>query len=274
MLTLDNISREDLEPLKRFGFCEIPTKTEYEEIRLKGVCSVTLYKSGKLLVQGKDCNIELIQKLLSDVKKKPLKKQEGSIIGTDECLKGDTFGGLVVAGFRSDEKIRADLSIMGVRDSKSIADLAIKKLAIALKNRYPKNYCIKSLMPREYNRELQKGNITLLLNKLHKACYTELNIKKQRSLHIVDKYPGCKVGDIAEEKADSKYLEVAAASILARDAGLEQIMLLARGAGFKIPKGSTHVSSALIAIKNKRLDPRNFAKIDFSNVKKILKQKS
>ena len=87
---------------------------------------------------------------------------------------------------------------------------------------------------------------------------------------MVDKYPGCAVGDVAEEKAESKYVEVAAASVLARAAALKQLDYLSLQAGFTLPKGSTHVKLALHELQERKLEFRKFVKVHFANVKEFL----
>jgi ribonuclease HIII len=184
------------------------------------------------------------------------------IIGSDESLKGDTFGGLVVAGVKADDKIREELNKLGVRDSKKITDKKVLLMAKGIK--VIAEYKIRNVFPKEYN----KSELTLTpwLNKLHQECYDYLKPGK----HVVDKYPGCTVGDIQEEKAEDKYVEVAAASILARAEALKQIDTLSDKAGFKLPKGSTHVKSALVELKKKGLDFKKFVKVDFRNVREFL----
>src|SRR3989338_2336582 len=84
--------------------------------------------------------------------------------------------------------------------------------------------------------------------------------------HIVDKYPGCTVRHIIETNADENHIEVAAASILAREEALKQLAVLSESAGFKLPKGSTHVADALKKLKERKVDLSFFVKVDFKNV--------
>jgi ribonuclease HIII len=72
----------------------------------------------------------------------------------------------------------------------------------------------------------------------------------------VDLYPGCTAGDIRVTDAESKYLAVAAASILARNAALDQFAQLEAMAGFPIPKGSSLVAPALNQLKASGLESR------------------
>jgi len=91
-------------------------------------------------------------------------------------------------------------------------------------------------------------------------------------LHLVDEYPGCSVGDVRLVKAESKSLSVAAASIVARKIALEQLDSLSGEAGFKIPKGSTHVKEAVQLIIHKELPLDKFVKLHFKNVQKIISE--
>ncbi len=188
------------------------------------------------------------------------------LVGSDETLKGDTFGGLVVAGVALSQKQIDILHSLGVTDSKKITDIKIRKLApLIIANSLA--YDIQNVYPQEYNTK----TLTKLLNDLHKTVAT--NIAKTLNTqitHVVDKYPGCTTGDIIIEKAESHYIQVAAASILARDVALEQLDVLSQQIGFLIPKGSTHVQEALEKLKESQKDPSFFVKMHFKNVKKAL----
>lgn len=269
MPVFKNVKKGDLVKLENYGFYEVPTKTEHELARLQTKSTtLILFKTKKLLIQGKpeiiDREIELLKKLKIGQLVKPLKfkTERGIVIGSDESLKGDTFGGIVVVAVRADEKQRTQLLQLGVADSKGLKDEEILLLAPSLEK--VAEFDIKVLYPEEYN--AFEGNVTELLNKLHKECYYYLKPGK----HIVDKFPGCTVGDVAETKAESRYVEVAAASILARAHALKQLQDLSQRAGFQIPKGSTHVEAALKKLKTRHLHPSEFVKLNFKNVKKIL----
>lgn len=264
MTVFTHVKKEDLLKLKAK---EEEPKTIYEELRLKkNDVSLVLYTSGKLLLQGSKTKIKTVADELKKLgigekgKSFRFRKEEGWMIGSDESLKGDSFGGLVVAGVKADDKLRKELIALGVADSKTLSDKEILPLAEKIKRLVPCS--IKSIYPEEYN----KNKMTVLLNKLHQECGKFLSPGK----HVVDKYPGCVVGEVIEEKAESKYVEVAAASILARAAGLQQLNFLSAEAGFALPKGSTHVQLALQEMKDRGLDFKKFAKVGFSNVREVL----
>jgi len=265
MVVFENVKKKKLLEL---GFEEEKVKTIHEDLRLKdGEAALVLYNSGKLLLQGKKSYVEKTAEKLRKAgvgrlaEKESFRKETGWVIGSDETLKGDTFGGLVVAAVKSDLGMRKKLEELGVADSKSLADKEIVQIAEKIKRLVPCE--IRSLLPEEYNKD---GSITEMLNRLHQESARYLAPGK----HIVDKYPGCSVGDVQEEKAESKYVEVAAASILARAAALKQLDYLSIEAGFRIPKGSTHVKWALKELKDKNLSFKKFVKLNFSNVREFL----
>jgi ribonuclease HIII len=268
MVVFTNVKKEDVKKLKQLKFIPEAPKTMYETIRYKkgGVIAI-LYDSGKLLLQGKEEAVEKVaiqlgRKKIGELKEaEKFRRETGTIIGSDESLKGDTFGGLVVAAVKADKKMRDQLKEIGVADSKTLSDNEIVTMAEKIRKIVPCE--VKSILPEEYNKE---GKVTLMLNKLHFQCAQYL----QPGKHVVDQYPGCNVGDIRETKAESKYIEVAAASVLARDAALKQFNYLSRLAKFPIPKGSTHVKLALHELKERGLDFNKFVKTSFRNVEEFL----
>ena len=55
---------DKLKKLQDFGYKFVPTSTEHESVRMKGPCAITLYKNGKLLIQGKEENKKAVEKLI------------------------------------------------------------------------------------------------------------------------------------------------------------------------------------------------------------------
>jgi len=272
-MTHINVNKKQLDKLREQGFFDIELKTEYETRRMQRLqpkTSLILYNSKKLVIQASDEIKKQVEHTLKDLAiGKKLTKQEvqkiiltGTTIGSDETLKGDTFGGLVVAAVRVDDKTRESLELLGVQDSKKIKDEKIAGFSEEIKRIVGKeNYAIKNVKPKEYNKHDSQD----LLNALH----TQVALELGEGTHIVDQYPGCKVGDIKEFKAESKYPSVAAASIIARDAALKQLGTLSNELGIDIPKGSTHVKEALEYLKRSKRNPEEFVKMHFRNVKEI-----
>ena len=232
-----------------------------------------LYTSGKLLIQGNEDKIEELSHKLESVrigkkiKKIEFRKELGWVIGSDESLKGDTFGGMVVAGVKADEELRVKLKELGVADSKILRDKEILRMAQEIKKMCSCE--IVNLTPEEYNHKVKMYGSSKVLNDMHKQVGKFL----LPGTHIVDKFPGCKVGDIREIKAEHKFIEVAAASILARATALEQINYLSKKAGFPVPKGSTHVKWGLEELKERDFKFEEFVKTHFKNVEEFLPKK-
>lgn len=270
MTIFQGVTKENLARLIAKGFKTDTPKSICEEYRLrKNNVVLILYNSGKLLLQGKEDEVDKIAELLEKLKigemvgTKRFRKESGWIIGSDESLKGDTFGGIVVAAVKADNSLREQLVELGVNDSKKLRDREIVLMAEKIRQIAPCE--VKSVLPEEYNKK--KGQ-TELLNKLHQDCADYL----KPGQHVVDKFPGARIGSVQEEKAEEKYVEVAAASVLARAAGLQQLNYLSAQAGFTLPKGSTHVKDALQRMKELGLEFRQFVKLDFKNVKEFLSE--
>ncbi|RLG70115.1 MAG: hypothetical protein DRO07_00965 [Candidatus Iainarchaeum archaeon] len=88
----------------------------FEEKRwLIAGCTVTLYKTGKLVVQGKQC-----KKVANEILKKMLSKEE-LILGIDEAGRGEHFGNFTIAAVLADKNKMREL-----RDSKKIKKLEEK----------------------------------------------------------------------------------------------------------------------------------------------------
>src|SRR3989338_141916 len=144
MAVFEDVKKEDVEKLVRndsqHKFVQEKIKTGYEEIRLRtGKVNLILYTSGKLLLQGKPEAVEKVARLLlklgigRKVEPEHFRKEAGWIIGSDESLKGDTFGGIVVAAVKADQRIRGQLLELGVADSKTLGDKEIFNLAEKIK---------------------------------------------------------------------------------------------------------------------------------------------
>ena len=114
-----NFSRKEKENLKKLfqNFPKKETKTQYEEMRveIEGV-SVTLYNTGKIVIQGKESDKvkEMILEFMAE-------KDEDLIFGIDETGRGENSGPFVIAGV-----LGKNSDFRELRDSKKIADIAKK----------------------------------------------------------------------------------------------------------------------------------------------------
>ncbi len=117
-----NFGKSQKKELKKLfkEFESIPTKTEFEEKRWKAQNStVTLYSTGKLVIQGNAC--EKVKEMVLE----KMKLGEEQILGIDESGRGENFGSFVVSFvLGSSDNLRE------LRDSKKVKNLR-KKAKIA-----------------------------------------------------------------------------------------------------------------------------------------------
>jgi len=94
------------------GFPKERTNTAFEEFRCRiGKSVVTLYSSGKVLVQGNDC--ERVKELILEA----AGSGGGLVLGIDETGRGESFGPFVVAGV-----LGRPADLRELRDSKKVRD--------------------------------------------------------------------------------------------------------------------------------------------------------
>jgi ribonuclease HIII len=216
----------------------------------KGV-SVTLYQSGKLVVQGREMQ-EFIEYTLEPEVLKSFTFGYEHIdvephIGVDESGKGDFFGPLVVAGvYASAEGIEA-LKKIGVKDSKKLKDIAISKMAQQIKRICP--HATLTLRPEKYNELYQSfGNLNQLLGWGHATIIEKLVKESGCQEVVIDKFASEHVVEVALRKKGlsvqltqitqgERDLIVAAASIMARSTFVEAMDNLSKEWGLKFPKG-------------------------------------
>lgn len=263
--------------------------------------SITIYRTGTLLIQGKqeEKYAQLIGGMLSSKATQPKssKKGKGSksskdnpfsnqafIMGSDEVGNGSYTGGMTAAAVYVSKKAVSRLHALGVADSKTISDGKVLKLAEEIKKICP--YFVMSLSPRQYNRAIDKGyNQVSLKVFMHNYCASKLqeaNPDLRYQNYIVDGFtlqPSWdKYVDKEKEKcsvkarliphAEGKYLAVAAASILARAAFLAQIQSLSTESGISLHQGtSDYVKGDALTLKSHGFDLTAYVKLHFKNTK-------
>ena len=188
VIRLDEKSGQELEGRLRaegFEFGDLA----YARFQARGPSVVvSFYESGKLVVQGKG-EADFCERFLEiDLKAEAPRLLEGAAIGTDEAGKGDTFGGMAVAGVLVPAGAEDDLVKAGVADSKSIGDRRIKVLAPWIKDRF--EHKIFALGPAEYNAKHAEvgGNVNRLLTELHGNIAIALFPKLTGSRVVVDRF--------------------------------------------------------------------------------------
>lgn len=220
----------------------------------KAGLSCTLYTSGKLVVQGKNQEEFIRYHLEPEILEtftfgyKPEVDMRGRI-GVDESGKGDFFGPLCTAGlFAAGEEVEA-LVALGVRDSKSLSDSAVRHLAGQIRQRFVHQLVV--VGPEKYNALYARfRNLNTLLGWCHATVVEGLVEKSGCREVLIDQFAnervveqalarkGVEANLVQRTKAESDPV-VAGASILARAAFLEGLERLGREAGVTLPKGAS-----------------------------------
>lgn len=213
----------------------------------------TFYKTGKVLVQGKDIDY-IVKKYLDNNFECELKPQtEGDIapfphIGVDESGKGDFFGPLIIAGCYLDEKQANFLKDKGIKDSKKLDDKKILTLAEIIKEN--SIFDIVVIGNKKYNELYSKfKNLNSLLAWGHSTVIENLLNKTNAKIAISDKFAdervilnalkqkGKTIQIIQQTKAEAD-CAVASASILARCEFVKRISRLNEEYEMTFPKGA------------------------------------
>ncbi|MDH3892012.1 MAG: ribonuclease HIII [candidate division Zixibacteria bacterium] len=205
------------------------------------------------------------------------------VVGVDESGKGDFFGPLVVAAFLADDCKADELSALGVRDGKLIADK--KTLEIDLKLRADFSHEILIVEPSDYNQRYALiKNLNKLLAEGHAEVIDRLLSEKQADLVISDKFgkPELVEGALAARGQNvpleqmvrgERIIQVAAASILARAAFIREMQRLSEQYGITIPKGAAaQVDAAgrkIVRMHGIQTLP-NLAKTHFKNYRRVV----
>ena len=206
-------------------------------------------------------------------------------IGSDEVGNGSYFGGIVTASVFVRDQADVDFLLeLGVRDSKKISDKKIRAMAPEIKDRL--EYAISEAIPVQYNQAIASGlHIKEIMAILHNDAIGKVSATNPDYVLIdefasASKYKGYLEASnktIAysdrlrfEKKAESKYLAVAAASILARDAFLTQIETMSDFLHMPIKQGVTaKVKEQIAQLMRMEIDLTQYAKVDFKTTEEV-----
>ena len=243
------------------------------QIKLKD-CTITVYNSNKALYQGKNAAAYLQTASL-----------EEDEAGSDEVGTGDYFGPVVVCAALVKKEDIPFLKELKVSDSKQISDSYIRQTAPLLMNRLTHSLLILDTI--KYNQVHPSNNMNQIKAKLHNQAYIHL-YRKASALPqrcIVDQFtpkplyyrylqdePQIIQNLTFETKAESKYLSVAAASMIARHAFLIAWDKMEEHYHTSIPKGASEEVDRFAKefVKKYGFDELSkIAKIHFKNTKKI-----
>ncbi|MGN1343641.1 MAG: ribonuclease HIII [Traorella sp.] len=236
-------------------------------------CTITVYQSKKVVYQGENPEKYLQHNALQDE------------AGSDEVGCGDYFGPVVVcAVYLENDKIEFVKS-QHVDDSKKINDQTIRKIAPALMEQLPHSLLI--LDTAKYNLIHQTNNMNQIKAKMHNQAFLHLKnkINKLPDKCIVDQFAPKQtyyrylqnekevIQNLTfETKAESKYLSVACASIIARYAFLIAWDKMEEYYHMTIPKGASSEVDQFAKKFIQQFSKEEFckiAKIHFKNSQKI-----
>jgi len=198
-----------LELLKAFH--SIGERSEFEEYRCKILdCSVVLYKSGKLLIQGNSAE-KVRDSILQGIS-----LDDELILGIDETGRGEGFGPMIVAGV-----LGKTSELRELRDSKKTAKNKISEKA-ALARKKADGWFAVEVPARDIDslRELGQNLNAIEANAINKIIAHFSGMKTDESFRIVVDGSLMKGIDKRAEflpKADDSVVQVAAASVIAKD---------------------------------------------------------
>lgn len=206
-------------------------------------------------------------------------------IGSDEVGNGSYFGGIVTASVLVRDQADVEFLLeLGVRDSKKISDKKIREMAPQIKDRL--EYAISEAIPAQYNQAIASGlHIKEIMAILHNDAIGKVSVENPDYVLIDEFASASKYRDYLEasnktiaysnrlrfeKKAESKYLAVAAASILARDAFLTQIDTMSDFLHMPIKQGVTaKVKEQIAQLMRMEIDLTQYAKVDFKTTEEV-----
>lgn len=245
--------------------------------------AISVFKNGTLLLQGEESAIiNFGKKATAPSKKVNLKNLDGTI-GMDEVGTGDYFGPVVTCACYVPNECIDKVKALKVNDSKKIDDKQIKSMAKQLKKIVKAEICV--CQPVIYNKIIDKFDnsnivkaichndaLTKLTNKLKDRHYQIILDQFVAKQHYYDYLKKANVKpvyiNVIEMKAESKYLSVACASVIARDAFLTYMDKLSALAGIKLPLGSVEKTKIINVGKQiiKKAKLAEFAKLHFDSI--------
>lgn len=255
--------------LQNFEAIVNPKQYAFWDIKNKDFVA-TFYNSGKFVIQGKniDALLDRLSEIGIDAKKSSPSPQpspqrgEGNVsslltlhsspyIGTDESGKGDFFGPLVVAGVLVNEKNRPIFIDLGIKDSKTLKDADMIKMAQQIQKHSV--HSIVAISNAKYNELYAKfKNLNKLLAWGHARVIENILEKQPCEYALSDKFgdesliqnalinKGKHITLEQRVRAESD-IAVAAASVLARATFVQKMKTMENFYGLNFPKGCNSI---------------------------------
>ncbi|WP_283583077.1 ribonuclease HIII [Limosilactobacillus difficilis] len=267
---------------------KMPTGASFHQ-KKAGVTITGYPKSHKVMFQGQRSTSEAAKwspdaATQSDPAGLPAGFASWSVLGSDEVGVGSYFGPLTVAAvYVAREKIQ-EVTAMGVKDSKTLSDPEIIKLAHRVMKLCP--YHIVNLDPATYNDRIRRYNQAQLKALCHNFALSKVLTKiaptKPQGIlidqfepantyfrHLQGQKQIIKQNVFFRVKGEQAHVAVAAASVVARYYSLTRMDALSQQAGLTLPIGAGHVVDEVAAkLLRRGLNLADFAKLHFANTKK------
>lgn len=250
-ITLSDKQIKDLE--YKYRSYSKRTDIQHTLFQVKGDdVTITVYKSGKAVFSGEGA--EFHASFYGDVNTKSkvpsLVPSTKTMAGSDEVGTGDYFGPVVVCAAILREEDYQYLPLETIRDTKQLSDDVIRSIAPTLRKHL--DYSLLILDNKKYNTVHRTNNMNAIKAKLHNQAFVNLRKKyTMPDLCIIDQFlaapgyykhlaqePEVFRGLTFETKAENKFLAVACAAIIARDAFLDVFDKMADHYGMTFPKGA------------------------------------
>ncbi len=258
--------------LQSFEAIVNPKQYAFWEIKHRDFTAI-FYNSSKFVIQGKNISVlfdklgekfGLTSKQINPSTPQPFNQNtthHSPYIGTDESGKGDFFGPLVVAGVLIDEKNRQLFLDLGIKDSKTLKDEQMIKMAQQIQKH--SIYSVLSISNAKYNELYAKfKNLNKLLAWGHARVIENILEKTDCEYALSDKFgdesliknallaKGKTIQLEQRVRAESD-IAVAAASVLARATFVQKMKTMGNFYGCDFPKGCNSIvkTSAGIFIK-------------------------
>lgn len=217
-----SLTKKQIEQLKTTFSNALTTKIppySFYQVKTED-CTITAYTSGKVVFQGQSAATYASSFIKED--------QVLEHAGSDEVGTGDYFGPVVVCACVVDRDNIDFLNALHITDSKVLKDSYIESIGESLMNRL--SHSLQILQNEKYNKVHQTNNLNAIKAKLHNQAYLHLSKKTTMpNLAVIDQFAPEKLyfnylkNETSifrnlhfETKAESKYLAVAAASVIAR----------------------------------------------------------
>ncbi|XMB66417.1 ribonuclease HIII [Mycoplasmatota bacterium zrk1] len=272
------VKEKDLIKIKKHYSDNLVTSpTDYVYFMSKSAAvTITAFTSGKVMFQGPIAESEYNNW-------REYFKSDISTIGSDEVGTGDFFGPIVVVSAYVNESQIEQLTDFGVNDSKKLTDQKILKIGpkiakiITHKKVFLNNFY--------YNKLQETGNnMNKIKALMHNRALNQLTTDVKCDKVILDQFASeanywkylkdeatIFRNIIFETKAESKYIAVATASILARYYFLRLWNKMSKDYGYEFIKGASNEVDKLAAkiLLEKGEDFLvNVAKLNFKNLSK------